>query len=174
MSVVKRAIAWGLYNYIARHLPRSTMPFGGLGRRLRGWLARQLFASAGVDINVERNAEFGSGRHIHIGDRSGIGIDCVLSGEVHIGNDVMMGPRCSLIARNHEFRSRSVPMNRQGFQAMRPIHIEDDVWIGASVIILAGVRVGRGAIVAAGAVVTKDVVPYAIVGGNPARIIGNR
>ncbi|MDQ7799461.1 MAG: DapH/DapD/GlmU-related protein [Candidatus Edwardsbacteria bacterium] len=65
-------------------------------------------------------------------------------------------------------------MLEQGIRFYPQTVIEDDVWIGAQAIILPGVRIGRGAIVAAGAVVTKDVEPYAIVGGNPARLIKRR
>jgi maltose O-acetyltransferase len=65
-------------------------------------------------------------------------------------------------------------MIQQGFEARRPVIIEDDVWIGINVILLPGLTVGRGAIVAAGSVVTKDVPPDAIVGGNPARVIRSR
>ena len=65
-------------------------------------------------------------------------------------------------------------MMQQGFDTERPVTIDDDVWIGDRVLILAGVHVGKGAIIGAGAVVTKDVPPYAIVGGNPAHIIRMR
>ncbi|WP_408636200.1 DapH/DapD/GlmU-related protein [Nocardioides mangrovicus] len=65
-------------------------------------------------------------------------------------------------------------MNRQGFVADRRIVVEDDVWIGAGVTIVAGRRIGTGSIVAAGSVVTRDVAPWTVVGGNPAREIGRR
>lgn len=74
---------------------------------------------------------------------------------------------------NNAFSRTDVPMNQQGFQEEQPVII-DDVWIGGHVIILPGVHIHRGAIIGAGAVVTKDVPEWAIVGGNPARIIGIR
>lgn len=174
VSSVARALRWAAYYYFARLLPKSTRPFGRFARRLRGWLCRGLFEHAGQSINVERGADFGSGRTVRLGDYSGIGVDCVLSGRVTIGNNVMMGPRSVLIARNHAFQDTEIPMNRQGFAEERPIVIGDDVWIGTNVIVLPGVSVGHGAILAAGAVVSKDVQPYSIVGGNPARRIGSR
>jgi len=67
-----------------------------------------------------------------------------------------------------------IPMNRQGWSEDRPVCIEDDVWIGSRVILLPGVRIGKGSIVGAGSVVTRDVEPYAIVAGNPARKIRSR
>ena len=65
-------------------------------------------------------------------------------------------------------------MWQQGFTEVDPIVIEDDVWIGARVIILKGVTIGKGSIIGAGSVVTKDVEPYSIVGGNPAKLIRKR
>lgn len=86
----------------------------------------------------------------------------------------MMGPRVMLFAHGHETSRTDIPMNQQGLREDRPIIIEDDVWIGAGVIILPGRRVGKGAIVGAGAVVAVDVKPYTVVGGNPLSVIGTR
>ena len=86
----------------------------------------------------------------------------------------MMGPHCTIYIRNHAFDRLDIPMCEQGFQSEKPIVIGNDVWIGGHVIILPGVQIGNGAIVGAGAVVTKNVPDYAIVGGNPARIIRYR
>ena len=95
-------------------------------------------------------------------------------GPVIIGEDVMMGPGCTLISRDHVFDDVSRPMNTQGLGEERPIRIDDDVWIGASVTITAGVRVGRGSILAAGSVVTRDVPPFSVSGGVPARVLRSR
>jgi maltose O-acetyltransferase len=133
-----------------------------------------VFDSVGTDINVEKGAYFGDGRGIRIGSHSGIGVNCEIHGPLLIGNDVMMGPEVIIITRNHEFSDLTTPMRLQGHLEDRQVTIGDDVWIGTRVIILPGVTVGRGAIIGAGAVVTKDVPEYAIVAGNPARIIGNR
>ncbi len=86
----------------------------------------------------------------------------------------MMGPDVVILTQNHKFDRLDIPMLDQGFKDEQPVTICDDVWIGARVIILPGVTVGKGAIIAAGAVVTKDVPEYAIVGGNPARVIKMR
>jgi len=157
-----------------KHLPRSSRPLGLIGKNSRKFVCKNLFKECGTDINVEKGADFGSGKHIILGDRSGIGVDCILSGEINIGNDVMMGPRCALLARNHSYSKLDVPMNIQGYNRMKPITIDNDVWIGFGAIILGGVKVGKGSIVAAGAIVTKNVPPYTIVGGNPACKIGSR
>ena len=128
----------------------------------------------GSDVNVEHGAWFGSGRGVRLGDRSDIGMDALVIGPIVIGRDVMMGPRCILMASNHETSALDVPMNRQGFREPRPIVIEDDVWIGAGVVILPGRRIGTGSIVGAGSVVAHDVSPRTIVAGNPAVVVGQR
>jgi maltose O-acetyltransferase len=93
---------------------------------------------------------------------------------VTIGRDVMMGPGVILLTRNHRFDRLDAPMRLQGGAEERPVVIGDDVWIGTRAIVLPGVTVGDGAIIAAGAVVTAPVPSRAIVGGNPARIIRYR
>ncbi len=95
------------------------------------------------------------------------------SGHVTIGVDVLMGPRVTILPENHVFDSLSLPIKSQGVDRRRVV-IEDDCWIGAGATVLAGVRIGRGSIVAAGAVVARDVAPRTIVGGVPARVIKYR
>jgi maltose O-acetyltransferase len=128
----------------------------------------------GRDVNVEHGAWFGSGRGIRLGERSDLGMDSLIIGPLVVGRDVMMGPRCILLASSHAFASVDVPMNAQGFVEDRPIVIEDDVWVGAGAIILPGVRIGTGSVVGAGSVVTKDVPPWTVVAGNPARAVRSR
>ena len=169
-----RAARLLLYYGLARWLPASNTRFTRWAGTLRRLACRGLFRHAGAGINVERGAYFGDGSQIELGDRSGIGVDCELYGPVRIGRDVMMGPEVIVYTANHRFDRLDVPMRDQGHAAAEPVEIEDDVWIGARAILLPGVRIGRGAIVAAAAVVTKDVPAYAIVGGNPAQRIGSR
>jgi len=163
-----------LYLGAARHLPWSPRPGGTVSRRLRALLAQQMLDECGERVNVEHGAWFGSGKGIRLGDRSDIGMDALVIGPVHIGRDVMMGPRCILLASSHRVDDTSRPMNQQGFLDDRPIVIEDDVWIGAGSIVLPGRRIGRGAIIGAGSVVTRHVPPYVVVAGNPAVIIRHR
>jgi maltose O-acetyltransferase len=171
---MRRRIAVLTYLAVARHLPASCHVGGSVSRTIRGLLARHMLASCGRNVNVEHGARFGSGRHLRVGDNSGLGIDSDITGPVDIGRDVMMGPRVTILTRNHEFSDTTRPMIRQGHAEARPVVIEDDVWIGVGVIILPGVRIGRGAVVGAGAVVTRSVEAWRIVGGNPARVIGCR
>ena len=86
----------------------------------------------------------------------------------------MMGTDVTVITRNHRFDRIDIPMMRQGFVEEKPVYIGDDVWIGDRVIILPGVHVGDGCVIAAGSVVTKDVPRYTVVGGVPAKVIRER
>jgi acetyltransferase-like isoleucine patch superfamily enzyme len=100
---------------------------------------------------------------------------CLLGPRVELGAYVMLGPRVVIAGDDHVFDRPGVPTIFAGRpDTVRPTVIGDDAWIGAQAIILAGVAIGEGAIVAAGAVVTKDVPAYAIVGGVPARVLRMR
>jgi len=147
------------------------MPGGPIFKAIRYLVCGNLFASCGKNVNVENKVFFHSGRQITIGDNSGFGFESRINGKVTIGKNVMMGPKVTIYTRNHKFDRRDIPMCQQGFADEEPVTIGNDVWIGSHAIILPGVKISDGAIVCAGAVVTKDVPEYAIVGGNPARVI---
>lgn len=111
------------------------------------------------------------GHHVYINK----GCDIITTGSsVEIGNFVMIGPNVTFVAQDHKTDDWKKPMMLQKGYNTGKITICDDVWLGANVTILAGVTINRGSIVAAGAVVTKDVPSYAIVGGVPAKIIKQR
>ena len=109
-----------------------------------------------------------------IGEKSGVGYACMLDRNVTIGNYVMMGPEVLIYTRNHRHDDTEKPMATQGFGDLKPVVIEDDVWIGARAIILPGVTIGKGSIVGAGAVVAKSIPPYSVAVGNPARVVKTR
>ena len=113
--------------------------------------------------------------HVAIGTRSWLGPYCVVYGNagVDIGSHVMVAAHTMITSVGHEYARLDIPMSRQPL-VLGPVRIEDDVWIGAHCTLLPGVTIGRGAIVAAGSVVTRDVPAAAIVGGAPARILGRR
>ncbi|OHB72562.1 MAG: hypothetical protein A2W23_03690 [Planctomycetes bacterium RBG_16_43_13] len=93
---------------------------------------------------------------------------------VSIGNNVMIAPHCMIAAGDHNYKQTERPMRFAGSISKGPVIIEDNVWIGANCTITSGVRIGKDAVVAANSVVTKDVNPYEIVGGVPAKLIGDR
>lgn len=170
MNKIVRVICLIIYYSILKQLPATNNRYFKLPRSLRYFVSRRLFDSCGINVNIERGADFGTGNGIRIGDNSGIGINAHLRGPVEIGNDVMMGPDVIILTSNHIFENLTIPMNNQGSEK-KGVHIGNNVWIGARVIILPGVVIGEGAILGAGAVVTKNVPDFAVVGGNPARII---
>ena len=105
-----------------------------------------------------------------IGDDTRIGIHNTIIGPVTIGNHVNLAQGITVTALNHNFKDTSRRIDEQGFST-KPIMIEDDVWIGANAVILPGVTIGKHVVVAAGAVVTKDVPDNCIVGGIPAKMM---
>lgn len=166
-----RYLYYFLYICIFRHTPDRWRPYSLFFPALRRALVRSFVDECGKEVHVKSNADISP--HIRIGDRSELGCNCLIYGGVTIGSDVLMGPDVKIITRNHNFSDLTIPIRAQG-DYERPVVIEDDVWLAANVVILPGVRVARGAIVAAGAVVDRDVLPYTVVGGVPARIIGRR
>lgn len=112
------------------------------------------------------------GEGIYIGNGSAIGVNSYLgcSGFIYIGDDVIIGPNFTAIAENHNFEDKDVPIKMQGVKRSA-IKIADNVWIGCNVTILAGVEIGTGSVIAAGAVVTKSLPPGSLAAGIPARVI---
>ena len=121
------------------------------------------------DVRVE------NAKNIIIGSDTTITHDVILDGRagINIGDNVMVGFDSKLLSYTHNFNDPSIPIRDQGFSG-RLILLGNDVWIGTSAIILPGAKIGEGAVIGAGSVVTKDVPPYTIVGGSPAKIIGKR
>lgn len=168
---VKLLLGRCLYLF-AVHLPTSVFWINIGQKQIRGFCGKLILTKCGKSVNIEKGACFPSS--VELGDFSGIGIRAQMNGKVIIGSNVMMGPDVCIYVRDHAFDRTDIPMNRQGFAPEKPVIIEDDVWIGARVIILPGVHIGTGAVIGAGAVVTKDVPNFAVVGGNPARILKMR
>jgi acetyltransferase-like isoleucine patch superfamily enzyme len=126
----------------------------------------------GAGAVVEHGVDFGSGRGIVLSERACLGVRAQILGEggLVVGRDVMMGPDVTIVTQDHR---PSADGRFDGFDRAR-VKLEDDAWIGTRAVILKGVTVGRSAIVAAGAVVTRDVPPFAVVGGVPARVLKMR
>ncbi|MCX6239386.1 MAG: acyltransferase [Bacteroidia bacterium] len=107
---------------------------------------------------------------ILIGQRSRIGMNNVLIGPVTIGNDVILAQNIVMSGLNHGYEDITIPPHNQPV-TKKKIILEDEVWIGANSVVLAGVTIGKHAVVAAGSVVTKNVPAYSVVVGNPAKVI---
>jgi acetyltransferase-like isoleucine patch superfamily enzyme len=107
---------------------------------------------------------------VTIGDHTRVGIHCTVIGPVCIGDHVNLAQGITVTALNHNYADSSRKIDEQGIST-KPVVIGDDVWIGANAVILPGVTIGRHVVVAAGAVVTKDIPDYSLVAGIPAKVI---
>lgn len=166
-----RLCCLALYYGVARHLPEHSDPRGKLWKWLRAATVRPLLRHAGKGIVINAGAHFGNGSVLSMGDYSSLGINARIIGDVTLGNYVGSAQGIFLCAYNREYRDLNTPIMFQGKKPDRPIVIEDDVLLLANCMVLAGVRVHTGAVIGAGAVVTRDVPPFAVVVGNPARVV---
>jgi len=132
-------------------------------------LGDDVWLSRGCYVIAYRNAE------VSICDRAYVGHRCLFYGHggIRVGRDVLLANDVQLICGNHTFTRRDLPIRAQPTEE-RPIVIEDDVWLGASTIVLGGVTIGQGSVVGAGAVVTHSLPPYSIARGVPAQVVGVR
>jgi galactoside O-acetyltransferase len=132
--------------------------------------------SIGNDANIMNNCYLyahGNGRLV-LGDRislnSNVQLGAADCGEIVLGNDVAIGPNVVIRASNHEYKQKNIRINQQGHRGGK-IEIEDDVWIGANVTVLPNVQIGKGSVIAAGSVVNRNIPPYSLAGGVPARVL---
>jgi acetyltransferase-like isoleucine patch superfamily enzyme len=128
------------------------------------------------DVWLSRGSYIVAGQsEVVVGPMSYLGHRCLMYGHagIQVGRDVLLANDVQLICGNHTFARRDVPIRAQP-PAGEPIVVEDDVWLGASAIVLGGVTVGQGSVVGAGAVVTHSLPPYSIARGVPARVVGVR
>jgi acetyltransferase-like isoleucine patch superfamily enzyme len=132
-------------------------------------LGDDVWLSRGCYVVAYRDAE------VRIGERAYIGHRCLLYGHggIDIGRDALLANDVQLICGNHTFGRRDIPIRDQPGE-QKPIVVGDDVWLGASAIVLGGVTIGQGAVVGAGAVVTHGLPPYSIARGVPAKVVGER
>jgi acetyltransferase-like isoleucine patch superfamily enzyme len=172
-----RRVALSGARYI-RHAGRLVIEDGaevqGLSRR---GLVFGSEVSIGAGTRIRPTSYYGGeiGEGLVVGDRSSMGSDCFLgcSGWIVIGDDVMLGPAVRVYSENHRFESVEATIKSQGVERGVTV-IEDDCWIGSGATITSGITVGRGSVVAAGSVVTKNVPPYSVVAGVPARVLRRR
>jgi len=140
-------------------------------RSLRRLYLRFYLMRFGSGTGVQLGCRFLNGRKVALGDRNVINFGCLFDGRVYpitVGSNVSIGPEASILTLGHDPQSPDFA-DRGG-----PVTIGNRVWIGYRAVVMPGVNIGEGAVVAACAVVTRDVPPFTIVGGNPAREIGTR
>jgi len=147
----------GKHSLIRRRVRMDVMPFNQF--RL------------GADSTIEDFSTINNGvGDVTIGERTRIGMSNVLIGPVQIGNDVMLAQNIVLSGLNHGYEDVTVVPHHQKVTTA-PIIVEDEVWIGANVVIVAGVTIGKHSVIAAGSIVTKSIPPYSVAVGNPCRVI---
>lgn len=166
---VMRRLTANVYVAVLRPLPF------GVGKRLRGLWFKRVARQFGPDAWIGQGTFVNGPENLSIGRSSSVARGSTLDarGGLTIGDDSMIGFECVLVSHTHESARLDVPMRAQGMYSA-PIHVGDDVWIGARSIVLPGVTVGDGAIVGAGSVVTRDVPAFAVVAGVPARMLRDR
>jgi maltose O-acetyltransferase len=136
----------------------------------RQTILQQLVGHIGQNSIIEPPFYCSYGQNIQIGDHVYLNVLCTIldNNEVHIGHHVMIGPGVQIYTAGHLLEAEA---RIQGWEVAKPIVIEDSVWLGGGAILLPGVRVGRSAVVGAGAVVSRDVPANTVVVGNPARVV---
>ena len=151
-----------LYEY--NHTPASRMD-------RRQELLKEMFADLGENSFVEPpfHANWG-GEHVHFGSGiyANVGLSLVDDGHIYVGDHVMIGPHVVISAATHPI---SPKLRRQSMQYNLPVHIEDNVWLGAGVLVMPGVTVGENSVIGAGSVVTKDIPANVVAVGNPCRVV---
>ena len=173
MQRLMRIFAKIVYRTLGNILPQAHKGcLGKVGKRIRAFCGRHMLASCGRNVNIYPKAVFAYS--VELGDNSDIGYESRIAGKCIIGKDVIMGPQVWIYTRNHNTERVDIPIKYQGSSEEKPVVIGDGCWICARAFILPGVHIGEGAVVAAGAVVVKDVPPYSVVGGVPARVLKYR
>ncbi len=161
------------YRLIGMNLPHTFWPGGMLFSWCRVLLLKGMGCKIGDDCEIEPGFDVGFRPKIVVGKKCQINKNVQARSAV-IGDYVMIAPGCVLLDRAHNAGKTDTPMVLQGGSEKSPQIIESDVWLGQNVIVMPGIKIGKGSIVGAGSVVTKDVAPYSIVGGVPAKLIRMR
>jgi len=153
---------------------------GSIGKNVKIYEGVKLASRRGCPINIGDNVSIEKGvvistsekGKIEIGDHVYLGEYSILTSnqEIEIGDHVLISPHNNIVDFNHLYQDPDIPIDQQGVIGKK-ITIQDDAWIGTGCKILMGVTVGKGAVVGAGSVVTKDVPPYHVVAGNPATVL---
>ena len=160
-----------IYLLLFKNTPEDYRPYSLFFPKLRQFLVSNYLLNCGENLRVKSGAEISP--NSIVGNNSELGTRSMIQSDVTIGNNVIMGPDVKIYSRNHITDNTDIPIQHQGKEILKTI-IGDDVWIGANVVVLAGVKIPNHSIVAAGAIVTKDFEEYSIIGGCPAKLIKKR
>lgn len=164
-----------LFFIIGKHLPVAHFrikAIGSFSRWYREQCGKMIMKKCGNNVNIYPRCSFS--QYVELGDNSDIGLDAKIQGKCKIGKNVIMGPECNIWTINHNTDRIDIAIKYQGTKPEREVIIGDDSWIGSRVTILPGVVIGKGVVVGSGSVVAKSIPDYAVVVGNPARIVKYR
>ena len=163
--MIKYNESWGfLLNAVSLILPP-----GKVGAKVRGCLYRPFLKHCGANLKIAQRVYILKPNKLTVGDNVWLGYNCYIGeGEVEIGSNALIGPFVSITASNHNNKNGSFRFT--GYTEQK-IKLGENIWIGAHACILAGISIGKGSLVAAGAVVNKNIGEGEIVGGVPAKII---
>lgn len=169
---IKKLLGKILYSSIGNFLPVAHFyikPIGNLAKNIRQICGKLILKQCGENVNIYPKASFSS--KVILGNNSDIGYKARINGEVHIGDNVIMGPEVIIYTNNHNISRKDIAIKYQGVTETKPVIIGDDCWIGARSIILPGVVIGKGSVIGAGAVVSKNIPDFAVAVGNPIKIV---
>ena len=181
-----KKIKWflNIYIFLLNFIPNKLLKYklelirnlrGNLGIVLRYCLIKCLAKKCGDNVVIKENVYLNEVENMSFGNNVSIHPMCYLDaqGGIEIGDDVSIAEKTNIISFEHNFKNTEIPIKDQGL-ILKKVVIKNNVWIGCSATILAGVEIDSGSIVGAGAVVTKQVSKNVIVGGVPAKIIKAR
>lgn len=163
-----------LYYAVIQYLPHSR--FLGIFTRFRVWYLSKVLKVMPNDKNsrVETGVYISDARQLKLGKHVRVNERVFLQGDISVGDYCMIAPGVAIYTRTHVYDNPEVPMTLSGETPIMPVVLEEDVWLGRNVMVLPGVRIGKGSIVGANSIVNKDIEPYSIVGGVPAKLIRKR
>lgn len=163
-----------IYYLLVQYLPHSRL-WAGFNRIRRWYLCTVLkVAPRHSESKFEPCIYISDGRHLNIGKHVRINEHVFLQGPITIGDYTMLAPGVAIYTRTHDHSRTDLPMVTQGDTETMEVVLEEDVWLGRNVVVLPGVQIGKGAIVGANAVVTRDIPAFTVWGGVPAKQIRSR
>ncbi len=168
-----KAIGVAAYEFLL--ITVFNLPKGLFISEIKAFILRVVGAKVGKRCTIYPGVWVFPGKGLFVGDDVdlALGVLITTNGSVRIGNRVLIGYRTQILSSNHAIPDGKGKIFEAG-HTYKPIRIDDDVWLGANVIVLSGVHIGEGAIIAAGSVITKDVSPFTIVAGVPAKVVKTR